>query len=91
MWGFIVIVLLIAIWKAAKRNNKIYDVRMIQSKADGKMKKEIRAYRKMLNRQYDLYERILDYEITYDQLRAEVLSLEQDIDALMENAKDIGR
>lgn len=91
MWGFIVIVLLIAIWKAAKRNNKIYDVRMIQSKADEKMKKEIRAYRKMLNRQYDLYERILDYEITYDQLRAEVLSLEQDIDALMENAKDIGR
>lgn len=91
MWGIIVIVLLICIWGAAKRNNKIYDVRMIQSKADEKMKKEIRAYRKMLNRQYDLYERILNYEITYDQLRAEVLSLEQDIDALMENAKDIGR
>lgn len=91
MRGIVVIIILVMIWKTVKRsNNKGCDVRIIRSNNEEKMKKEIRAYRKLLSRQYKVYDQILDNELSLEELRQECFYLQRDIDELMRDALYLG-
>lgn len=62
MWGFMVLVLLWLIWRNA-RNSKITHITV---QANKKKEKEME---RLLRKHWQLFEDILNYEISYDELR----------------------